>query len=52
LRQEIEAHETAHEHERLHLLFRIRMMLADWQINHTTKSDLHLGHFLQRAGVS
>lgn len=36
----------------LHLLFRIRLLLADWQINHTTKSDLHLGHFLQRAGVS
>lgn len=48
LRREIETHER----DRLYLLFRIRMVLADWQINHTTKSDLHLGHFLQRAGVS
>lgn len=48
LRREIESHER----DRLYLVFRIRMILADWQINHTTKSDLHLGHFLQRAGVS
>ncbi len=48
LRGEIESQER----DRLYLVFRIRMILADWQINHTTKSDLHLGHFLQRAGVS
>ncbi|SMB23430.1 Adenylate/guanylate cyclase [Sterolibacterium denitrificans] len=48
LRREIEAGAR----NPLYLLFRIRLLLADWQINHTTKSDLHLGHFLQRAGVS
>ncbi|HTH41252.1 MAG TPA: bacteriohemerythrin [Rhodocyclaceae bacterium] len=37
---------------RLYLLFRIQLLLVDWQINHTTKSDLHLGHFLLRAGLS
>ena len=39
-------------HDALYLQFCIRLSLMDWQINHTTKSDLHLGHFLQRAGVS
>ncbi len=48
LRREIESQER----DRLYLVFRIRMILVDWQINHTIKSDLHLGHFLQRAGVS
>jgi len=38
--------------DRLYLVFRIQLILVDWQINHTIKSDLHLGHFLQRAGVS
>ena len=47
LRQEIESGER----DRLYLIFRIQMVLVDWQINHTIKSDLHLGHFLQRAGV-
>ncbi|RTL57765.1 MAG: guanylate cyclase [Rhodocyclaceae bacterium] len=37
--------------DRLYLLFRIQLLLVDWQINHTTKSDLHLGHFLLRAGL-
>ncbi|HEY3433994.1 MAG TPA: bacteriohemerythrin [Rhodocyclaceae bacterium] len=37
---------------RLYLLFRIQLLLVDWQINHTTKSDLHLGHFLLRAGLN
>lgn len=37
---------------RIYLLFRIQLLLVDWQINHTTKSDLHLGHFLLRAGLS
>ena len=48
LRQEVEAGAR----NPLYLLFRIRLLLTDWQINHTTKSDLHLGHFLQRAGVT
>ncbi len=34
------------------LLFRIQLMLVDWQINHITKSDRHVGHFLTRAGLS
>jgi hemerythrin len=37
--------------DKLYLLFRIQLLLVDWQINHTTKSDLHLGHFLLRAGL-
>jgi adenylate cyclase len=48
LRHEIENHER----DRRYLVFRARLILGDWQINHMTKSDLHLGHFLQRAGVS
>ncbi len=48
LRQEIDSQER----NRLYLLFLIRMVMVDWQINHMTKSDLHLGHFLQRAGVN
>jgi len=48
LRQEIEGHAR----DRLYLVFRIQLILVDWHINHTTKSDLHLGNFLQRAGVS
>ncbi|MFA7270686.1 MAG: hemerythrin domain-containing protein [Sterolibacterium sp.] len=48
LRSEIEANERG----RYFLLFRIQLLLVDWQINHISKSDLHLGNFLQRAGVS
>ncbi|MBI5923112.1 MAG: guanylate cyclase [Betaproteobacteria bacterium] len=48
LRKEIESHAR----DRLYLVFRIQLILVDWHINHTTKSDLHLGNFLQRAGVS
>jgi len=48
LRQEI----NSNQRDRLYLVFRIQLILVDWQINHTIKSDLHLGHFLQRAGVS
>ena len=47
-RKEIESNERG----RLYLLFRIQLLLVDWQINHISKSDLHLGNFLQRAGVS
>lgn len=47
LRREIENHER----DQLYLSFRVQLVLVDWQINHTIKSDLHLGHFLQRAGV-
>lgn len=42
----------AAERDRLYLLFRIQLLLVDWQINHTTKSDFHLGNFLLRAGIS
>lgn len=48
LRHEIDSQER----DPRYLRFCIRMVMADWQINHMTKSDLHLGHFLQRAGVS
>lgn len=48
LRSEIERNERG----RFYLLFRIQLLLVDWQINHISKSDLHLGNFLQRAGVS
>lgn len=47
LRQEIEDNER----DPLYLRFRAQLILVDWQINHTIKNDLHLGHFLQRAGV-
>ncbi|HEY6897651.1 MAG TPA: hemerythrin domain-containing protein [Rhodocyclaceae bacterium] len=40
------------ERDKLYLLFLIQLRLVDWQINHTTKSDYHLGHFLLRAGLS
>lgn len=33
------------------LLFRIQLMLVDWNINHITKYDVHLGIFLLRAGL-
>ena len=34
------------------LRFRIQCHLVDRYINHTTRSDYHLGHFLNRRGVS
>lgn len=48
LKQEI----LAGERNPLYMLFRIQLLLVDWQINHTTKSDFHLGNFLLRAGVT
>ncbi|MFA7268163.1 MAG: adenylate/guanylate cyclase domain-containing protein [Sterolibacterium sp.] len=48
LRNEIESNTR----DRLYLVFRIQLILVDWHINHTIKSDLHLGNFLQRAGVT
>ena len=33
-------------------LLDIQLHVADRYVNHITKSDTHLGHFLQRAGVS
>lgn len=35
----------------IRLLFRIQLLLVDWYINHITKSDVHLGNFLLRAGL-
>ena len=35
----------------IRLLFRIQLQLVDWYINHITKSDVHLGNFLLRAGL-
>ncbi|HQR05020.1 MAG: bacteriohemerythrin [Proteobacteria bacterium] len=40
------------DQDRILLLFKIRLTLVDWQINHITKSDYHLGHFLLRAGIN
>ena len=36
---------------KIRLLFRIQLQLVDWYINHITKSDVHLGNFLLRAGL-
>ena len=35
----------------IRLLLRIQLFLVDWYINHITKSDVHLGNFLTRAGL-
>lgn len=43
---------VARERSTMRLLMDIQVMLIDWYINHITKSDAHLGHYLQRAGVS
>jgi hemerythrin len=40
------------ERSTIRLLLDIQLFMVDWYINHITKSDAHLGHFLQRAGVS
>lgn len=34
-----------------YLRFLALRQLVDWQVNHTAKSDFHLGHFLLRAGM-
>lgn len=49
--EQLRAEILAAERDRLYLLFRIQLLLVDWQINHTTKNDFHLGNFLLRAGV-
>jgi len=43
---------TLQERSTIRLLLDIQLFMVDWYINHITKSDAHLGHFLQRAGVS
>ena len=43
---------AGHERSTLRMLLDIQVYMADWYINHITKSDAHLGHFLQRAGIS
>jgi hemerythrin-like metal-binding protein len=32
----------------LYLMFRIKIFIVDWLVNHTTKEDMHLGQFIQR----
>jgi len=32
---------------RLYLLFRIKIFIVDWLVNHTTKEDMHFGLFLK-----
>jgi hypothetical protein len=29
------------------MAFRIKLLLMDWTINHSTKTDRHLGHHLK-----
>jgi hemerythrin-like metal-binding protein len=48
LREEIE---TAEPHSS-YVIFRIQILLVDWLINHTTKTDRHLGHFLRNPNLS
>lgn len=43
---------STHERSTIRLLLDVQVFLIDWYINHITKSDRHLGHYLQRAGVS
>jgi hemerythrin-like metal-binding protein len=43
---------ASHERSTLRMLLDVQLYMADWYINHITKSDAHLGHFLQRAGIS
>jgi hemerythrin len=40
------------EHSTAYNRFAIMRHLVDRYINHTTRSDYHLGHFLNRNGVS
>ncbi len=35
-----------------YVTFRIRMLLIDWLINHTTQTDRHLGHYLRNPHIS
>lgn len=39
------------ERSTMRLLMDVQITLIDWYVNHITKSDTHLGHHLQRAGV-
>lgn len=39
----------AREKGRLCLLFRVHLFLIDWFINHSTRTDRHLGRFLRQA---
>jgi hemerythrin-like metal-binding protein len=36
-------------HGGVYVAFRVRILIVDWLLNHTTKADPHLGHFLSRA---
>ena len=38
--------------DRIYLTFRIQLFLGDWIINHTAKTDRHLGNYLRRRGVN
>ncbi len=35
------------EEDRIYIRFQIQLFLTDWLINHTTKTDRHLGRFLE-----
>ncbi|HUW71507.1 MAG TPA: bacteriohemerythrin [bacterium] len=36
-------------HNGVYVAFRVRILIVDWLLNHTTKADPHLGHFLAKA---
>ena len=48
LRRQIATQECS----RIRMLLDVQVFLIDWYVNHITKSDAHLGHYLQRAGLS
>lgn len=39
---------SAASHHAVYIAFRVRILVVDWLLNHTTKADPHLGRFLAR----
>ena len=39
---------TSADHHGVYIAFRVRILVVDWLLNHTTKADPHLGRFLAR----
>ena len=44
VREQIESN----QHDGLYLLFQVNLFLVDWLVNHTTRVDKHMGHFINR----
>jgi hemerythrin len=42
---------TLQQRSTMRLLLDVQIFLIDWYVNHITKSDAHLGYYLQRAGL-